>query len=117
MLLKVNQVVNYVSHNVTQNGVVKLNFKAMFDELTHSMELLQMLTSDIGIKVKLPDTGEVKLIGTFKIAGINFTANGQSTIKLASINNAVEFDNINDLISPTPFRVQYTMHVNDEKEE
>lgn len=116
MLLTVNQIASYVSHSVTQNGVVKLTFKARYDDITSSMKLLQMLATDIGIKVKSPVSDTVKSIGTFKIAGITFNASGQSTLKFASLSDAIEFDAINELITKQEFRVKYTCHIDDEEQ-
>lgn len=115
MLLTVNQVVSYASHSVTQNGIVKLTLKARFDEITSSMKLLQMLTTDIGIKVKSPASDAIKSLGTFKISGVSFNASGQSILKFTSLNDAVEFDAINELITTQEFRVKYTCHVDDEE--
>ena len=45
----VKEVVNYKGHSVKANGSVDLSFSAMYDELTNTIQCLQMLNNDVDI--------------------------------------------------------------------
>lgn len=104
----VKQVVSYTSHTVTQNGVVKLTFKAKFDQIEGSKKLLDMLTMNIVVKARKPGANKINDIGVFKIAGISFNSGGISTIKFTSLETAVNLNEINDLITMDEFQIKYS---------
>lgn len=118
--IKVQQVVKYGGHSLAASGSVNLTFKAMYSELTKTIELHQMLNNDVTVKAKLPGGRAIKL-GIFRISGLNTSGDGCSTIKLNGLNTYVEMDNLNLL--PTKqddeelFVVRYEAEIEEENEE
>lgn len=120
--IKVEQVVKYGGHNLAASGSVNLTFKAMYSELTKTIELHQMLNNDVTVKVKLPGRPGALTLGVFRINGLNTSGDGCSTIKLNGLNTFVEMDNLNLL--PTKqdgdedlFRVRYEAEIEEEDED
>lgn len=113
MKVTINQHVEYKGHNVKQSGAVTLTLLASYDSITESMRLLQLLNEDIGVKVKMPDKNPI-FVGTFMINGVNFAKDGKSTIKLASINTAVNTESLMEMVENGRFRIQYSGNVEEE---
>lgn len=96
MKVKVKQMVEYAGHSISANGSVKLTLKAGYSELTKSMELMQMLNNNVSVKAKV--VGEkAKMLGSFMIKQIIVDGDGESKIKLDSLSDYVETDNLNSL--------------------
>lgn len=118
MKVAINQVVGYKGHSVKQSGAVTLTLSARFDEITHSMQLLRLLNEDVTIKAKVPNR-KPALVGTFLISGINFAKDGKSTIKLVSINTAVDTEVLNSIVETLgiDFIVRYEGNVETDEDE
>lgn len=96
MNIKVKQIVSYNGHSISANGTVNLNLKAQYSQLTKSIQLMQMLNNDISIKAKV--SGKIIKLGDyFRIKQITIDGDGESKIKLNSLSEYVEVDNLNSL--------------------
>lgn len=114
--VKVMLVGNYNGHNVKTSGSVDLNLKADYSEMVNSVQALQMLNNDITVSVKFPDETPFK-VGVFRLNQLNFGHDGESKIKLNSMTDFVEMDNINRLITDERFLIRLTADVEIEQKE
>lgn len=94
MKVKVKEVVKYGGHSLSANGSVNFTLKAMYSELTNTIQLMQMLNNDVSIKAKIPGGSPMKL-GLFRIKQITICGDGESTIKFNGLNDYIEMDNMN----------------------
>lgn len=101
----VKEVVNYKGHSVRANGSVDLSFSSMYDELTNSIQCLQMLNNDVNIVAKLPNEKPVEL-GMFRIKNISFDDDGESTLKFNSLDQNVELNNLSNIITNEKFQIK-----------
>lgn len=104
-IVEIKEVVTYKSHNVKANGSVDLIFTAMYDQLTKSMELLQLLNNDVSIVCKKSGSKPFDL-GLFRIKKVNIDGDGESTLMFNSLNSYVKMDNLNDLVITEPFQIK-----------
>ena len=116
MKVTVKEVVNYKGHSIKSNGSVDLSFNAMYDQAIESMKALQMLNNDVKITAKLPDQKPF-VIGMFRIKSISFDGDGESVLKFNSINDYVELDNMNSLITSDKFTIRMESNVEVESED
>lgn len=93
---KVKEIVEYAGHTLSANGNVNFTLKASYSELTNTIQLMQMLNNDVDIKARLPG-GKPMNLGSFRIKQIVIDGDGESKIKLNSLNDYVEMDNLNML--------------------
>ena len=112
----VKEVVNYKGHSVKANGSVDLSFTSMYDELTNSIQCLQMLNNDVSIVAKLPNEKPVEL-GMFRIKSVIFDDDGESTLKFNSLDQNVELENLGKIITSEKFQVRMTAMVELEDED
>ena len=91
--ISIKEFVRYNGHNVKSNTTVSLNFKAMYSELTKTIQVLQLLNNDVKI------TAGDKPLGTFRVKNVSVSDDGESTLKFESMADAVEMDNLNSLIN------------------
>lgn len=91
--ISIKEFVSYNGHNVKSNTTVSLNFKAMYSELTKTIQVLQLLNNDVKI------TAADKPLGTFRVKNVSVSDDGESTLKFESMADAVEMDNLNSLIN------------------
>lgn len=87
----------YNGHSVKANQSVDLGIKASYDQLSQAVQLLQMLSNDVTIKAKLPDSKPFSL-GTFRVQAVNVSHDGESAIKFNSMADFTEVDNFSKLI-------------------
>ena len=92
----ISEMVSYSGHSISSNGVVNMNLKARYSELTKTINAMQMLNEDISIKARV-GSEKPMMLGTFRIKSILVDGDGESKIKLASTSDAVELDNVNKL--------------------
>lgn len=119
MKVEIKEVVAYKGHSVKVNGNLDLTFSAMYDQITKSMEILQMLNNNIMITAKLPGSKPVKL-GMFNIKNISFDNDGESILKFNTLFDYVEYDNLKSIINQENFVIRLEADVeleNDEEEE
>lgn len=114
--VEVKMVAQHNNHGLKANGNVDVSLKARYDEITNAMQLLQMLNNDIIVSVKVAGGKPVKL-GMFRLNGLNFNHDGESTIKLNSTNDFVEVDNLNVMVTSEPFNVRFVAKVEMEDDE
>lgn len=112
----VKEVVNYKGHSVKANGSVDLSFTAMYDELVNSIACLQMLNNDVNITAKLPNEKPIEL-GMYRIKGIIFDGDGESTIKFNSLDQNVELENLGKIITSEKFQVRMAAIIELEEDE
>ena len=115
--IKVIGFFSYKGHSVLQNGSVNLTLKAMYSEITNSVQLLQMLNNDVKIQVKMATEKKPFTIGTFRIKSVNFDGDGESIVKFNSLNDFVDIDSINKLITKDEFKVLFSANVEEEEDE
>lgn len=116
MVKEVKEVLSYKGHSVKANGSVDLSFTGMYDQAVNSIKVLQMLNADVSIVVKLPGEKPFKL-GMFRIKSVNFDGDGESTLKFNSIDQYVELNNVNKIITSDSFQVKMVADVEEENEE
>lgn len=114
MEVKVMAVAQYKGHSIKETGSVNLNFRLKYDQLPNSIQLLQMLNNDVKISVKIPDEPAIKL-GMFRIAGVNIDGDGESMVKLNGLNDYIETDNLNSLVTKELFRVKFEAEIEEEE--
>lgn len=86
----------YFNHGVKANKAVSLTFKIPYSELTSSVKTLQMLNENMTVGAKLGSDKPIKL-GTFMIKNLNIDNDGEGKLKVDSMIDYVELDNINQL--------------------
>ena len=106
----------YKGHSISANGSVNLTLKAQYSELTKSIQLLQMLNNDIALKVKKGADNSFKL-GLFRLKSITFDGDGESVIKLNSLVDYVEVDNLSDIIGSDEFKALFATEIEEEGED
>lgn len=94
--IRIRQVVTYQSHNRRNNGAVTLNLNAEYSELTHTIELQQLLSNDIRITAKVVGEREYPL-GMFRIKKSTIMDDGESKLQFEGLSDFVEVDNLNNL--------------------
>lgn len=114
--ISVKEVVNYKGHSVRANGSVDLSFSAMYDELTNSIQCLQMLNNDVTIVAKLPNEKPLNL-GMYRVKSIVFDDDGESSLKFNSIDLNVELDNLGKIITSEKFQIKMTTTIEEENED
>ena len=115
--IKVTGVYSYKGHSVLQNGSVNITLKAKYSGITNSVQLLQMLNNDVNIHVKMATEKKPFTIGTFHIKSINFDDDGESIVKFNSLNDFVDIDGINRLITKDEFKVLFSANIEEEDDE
>lgn len=115
--IKVKGFYSYKGHSVLQNGSVNITLKAQYSGITNSVQLLQMLNNDVSIHVKLGGEKNPFAIGTFRIKSVNFDDDGESIVKFNSLNDFVDIDGINRLITKEEFQVLFVANIEDEDDE
>lgn len=95
--IRIKEVVTYNGHKVKGNGKLDLSFKANYDELVNSIQVLQMLNNDIKIKAKISGTPAYDL-GVFRIARVQVNGDGESVLNLTTLTDYAEVNNISQLV-------------------
>jgi hypothetical protein len=113
--VEVKEVVNYKGHSVRANGSVDLSFSAMYDEITKTIECLQMLNNDVVIIAKLPNEKPIRL-GMYRIKNVSFDDDGESVIKFNSIDLNVELDNLSRIVTNEKFQIKMEAEVEDDED-
>lgn len=106
----------YNGHSVKANQSVDLGIKAGYDQLTQSVQLLQMLNNDVTILAKTPDNKAFKL-GVFRVQAVNIAHDGESTIKFNSMADFTEVDNFSKLIGSDMVMLRVSADIEVESEE
>lgn len=106
----------YKGHNVSANGSVNLTLCGKYSQLTNSVKMLQMLNNDVVIQIKMGAEKPFK-IGSFRIKNISFDDDGESVLKFNSLNDFVDVDKINNLITKEEFNVRFVADVEEEEDE
>jgi hypothetical protein len=95
--LQTKIVAKYAGHSVKANKNVDVNFVAGYDQLTSSIQLLQLLNVDVEVMAKLPDEKPMKL-GSFRVKGVNIDHDGESKILFNGMDDYVDTNAINKLV-------------------
>jgi hypothetical protein len=111
--ITIQAVAKYKGHSISENGAVNLTFKFTYDELTHVILINQMLNNDVNVIVKLPDEKAMKL-GMFRIKAINIDGDGESTVKLNGLNDYIEVDNLNHIVTKDLFKIKMSAEIEEE---
>lgn len=113
MEIVVKSVATYKGHSLKENGNVDLTLKLEYGELTKTIQLCQMLNNDVKAVAKLPG-GKPIALGMFRIKSITIDGDGESTLKLNSLNDFVEVDNLNNLVTKEAFQIRFTADIESE---
>ena len=116
MKAKVKGMYAYRGHNVSANGSVNLTLSGKYSQLTSSVQLLQMLNNDVIIQIKMGAEKQFK-IGSFRIKNVAFDGDGESILKFNSLNDFVDIDKMNDLITKDEFTVMFTANIEEEEDD
>lgn len=116
--VEVKVIGKYNGHSVKANQSVDLGLKAGYDQMTQAVKLLQMLNNDVTILAKIPDTKPFKL-GVFRVQTVNFSHDGESSIKFNSMADFTEVDNFSKLIGSEMviLRVSADIEIEDSEED
>lgn len=113
--IAIKEIVNYKGHSVKPNGTVDISFSAMYDQITSSIGVLQLLNENVKILAKLPGRDPMEL-GNFMVKGVSFSKDGTSVIKFHTLTDYVEMDNINTVVVPDIFQLRMEAQVNVKEE-
>jgi hypothetical protein len=113
MNIQIKEIVNYKGHSVKTNGNVDLSFSAMYDQITKSIEVLQLLNTDVKITAKLPGAKPV-MLGSFNVKNVLFDNDGESVLKFNTLTDFVEMNNINSIITQESFQLKMEANVETE---
>lgn len=113
--IKISEFVKYNGHNIKASGAVNLSLKAMYSELTKTIQVLQLLNNDVKISAKVE--GEKMELGMFRVKNIIVDDDGESTLKFESINDYVEMDNLNKIIVKDEFKIMMVANIEEEGED
>lgn len=118
MNVKIKEVVKHNGHQIKPNGKVFLSFKAMYSEITNSIQQLQLLNNDIKIKARIPG-GKPFDLGIYRISKLVFDDDGESTISFSTLTDFAEMDNLNQLVGVENLQIlmESDVEVEDETEE
>lgn len=116
MNIRVKEVVGYKGHNISANGSVNLTLCADYSELKNTIMAMQMLNNDVKLKARLPGADVMKL-GVFRIRDIKVDGDGESIIKFNGLNDYIEMDNLNALVTNERFNVMLEAEIEEEGEE
>lgn len=97
MKAKVKAMCSYGGHGIKMNGNVDLTLKSKYSELPNYIQLIQMLNNDVTITVKTIE--ENFGLGVFRVKEIKVDHDGEGILKFNSLNDFVETDNLNKLIT------------------
>lgn len=114
--VKVKVVASYAGHSLRQNGNVDFTLKCQYSELTNYIQLIQMLNNDVNITVKMPSEKPLKL-GMFRIKEIKIDGDGEGVIKFNSLNDFVEVNNLNKIVTKELFQVMFKSEIEEESED
>lgn len=115
-VIEVVAVAQYKGHSLSENGNVNLTFKFKYDQLVKVIQLTQMFSNDVNIQVKLPDVKGFPL-GMFRLKGINIDGDGESTVKFNSLNDFVEVDNLNGIVTKEFFKAKFVATIEEESDD
>lgn len=113
---KVKVVASYAGHSLRQNGNVDFTLKCQYSELTNYIQLIQMLNNDVNITAKMPSEKPLKL-GMFRIKEIKIDGDGEGVIKFNSLNDFVEVNNLNKIVTKELFQVMFKSEIEEESED
>lgn len=113
MKVTVKSVATYKGHSLKENGNVDLTLKFRYDELVKTIQLTQMLNNDVKVIARLPGEQPIGL-GMFRIKSIGIDGDGETTLKLNSLNDFVEVDNLNGLVTKEAFQVKFAADIESE---
>lgn len=116
MNIRVKEVVGYKGHNISANGSVNLTLCADYSELKNTIMAMQMLNNDVKLKARLPGADAMKL-GVFRIRDIKVDGDGESIIKFNGLNDYIEMDNLNALVTNERFNVMLEAEIEEEGED
>lgn len=116
MKITVQSVATYKGHSLKENGNINLTLKFKYDELVKTIQLAQMLNNDVKVAVRLPGESSISL-GMFRIKNISIDDDGESTLKLNSLNDFVEVDNLNSLVTKEAFQIKFVTEIEKEEED
>lgn len=115
MKAKVMAVAQYKGHSLSENGSVNLSLKFKYDQLVNVIQLTQMFSNDVIATVKMPGASSLKL-GMFRIKNITIDGDGESTVKLNGLNDYIEVDNLNNIVTKELFQVRFVAEIESEEE-
>lgn len=113
MLLKTTAVAQYKGHSLSENGSVNLSFKFKYDQLVNVIQLMQMFSNDVQVTVKIPGVSAYKL-GMFRIKNITVDGDGESAVKLNGLNDFIEVNHLNNIVTKDLFQVRFVTTVEEE---
>ena len=114
--VSVMAVANYKGHSLSDNGSVNLSFKFKYDQLVNVIQTIQMLSNDINVSARIAGDAPLKL-GMFRLKSISIDDDGESVIKLNGLNDYVEVDNLNNLVTKDLFKVKFVAEIEEEDDD
>ena len=110
MKVKTMAVAQNKGHSLNENGSVNLSLKFKYDQLVNVIQLTQMFSNDIKIAVQLPGVDPLKL-GMFRLKNITIDGDGESTVKFNGLNDYIEVDNLNNIVTKELFKAKFVADV------
>jgi hypothetical protein len=99
-------VAKYSGHSVKANKNVDISFVVGYDQLTSSIQLLQLLNVDVNIKAKLPDEKPMDL-GNFRVKAVNIDHDGESKLMFNGMDDFVDTNAINRLVGSELLQLKF----------
>lgn len=106
MQKKVIAVAQYNGHAAKPTGGVSLSFKFGYAQLINVIQLNQFISNDVDVTIKQANKEPIGL-GTYRVENISTNKNGDSVLKLNSLLQFVELDNVNKIISEELINVRF----------
>lgn len=94
--IRIKMMASYKGHNISANGGVSLTLSCRYSELKHSINVIQLMSNNIEVRVKIH--GErPKSLGSFMLKQFIVDGDGESKIKLSGLTDYIEIENLNSL--------------------
>jgi hypothetical protein len=116
--VKIKIVGKYNGHEIKPNKAVNLKFNFEYSELVECIKLHQLVNENIEVLAKIGDAKPIKL-GTYMLDKYECDKNGECKLKLNSITDHVESNNLN-ILSDEPTKainVLFRAEIDDSEEE
>lgn len=117
MKIEVMSNVGYKGHSLNDKGSVDFTLVFSYIDLVNTIKMTQMLNNDVVIVAKLSTLPKALKLGMFRIKSISINGDGEATVKFNSLNDFVEVDNLNAIVTKDIFKAKFTADVEREEED
>lgn len=98
--MKVTGEASFKGMTISKARIVSIKFEMRYSEIVKSVNLMQGLHCDIDVFARY--RGKAHKLGMFKLDGVTFDRDGNSTISLKAMMEQVEIDEVASVVSMDP---------------